>query len=183
MWYAVQTEVGQEEFAKQQIGNLVPEEVWGDCKILYCIRKKRYLGQWHDERRTFLPGYLFLETRDGGHGLEILDGLWEAAENPVYKSGFFPVRREEEELLKRLTDGQDVIGMSYGVIENGILKISRGVLAGMESRVKRIDRHKRRGYIRMELDGQEKLAEIGLEITEKTCPVCSESRPRPKEGP
>lgn len=43
-----------------------------------------------------------------------------------------------------------------------------GALTGMESRVKRIDRHKRTGYISIEIDNKERMAEIGLEITEKT---------------
>ena len=65
--------------------------------------------------------------------------------------------------------GKEEIGMSYGVIRDGVLKISRGALVGMESRVRKIDRHKRKGYISMSLDGKEEVAEIGLEITEKTC--------------
>ena len=68
----------------------------------------------------------------------------------------------------KLTEGKDEIGMSYGVIHNGVLEICEGVLRGMESRVKRIDRHKRKGYISMRIDDEEILAEIGLEITEKT---------------
>ena len=61
-----------------------------------------------------------------------------------------------------------MVGMSYGVICDGSLKIQEGVLRGLEGRVKKIDRHKRKGYIAMRLGDEEKMAEIGLEITEKT---------------
>ena len=81
---------------------------------------------------------------------------------------FCPIGPEEEELLTRLTGGRDEIGMSYGVIEKGILKIRSGVLTGMESQIKKIDRHKRKGFISMRLDGREKLVGVGLEITEKS---------------
>ena len=57
---------------------------------------------------------------------------------------------------------------SYGVIEKGILKVSSGVLTGMESRIKKIDRHKRKGFISMRIDDKEKLVGVGLEITEKS---------------
>ena len=67
-----------------------------------------------------------------------------------------------------MTGGRDEIGMSYGVIEKGILKIRSGVLTGMESQIKKIDRHKRKGFISMRLDGREKLVGVGLEITEKS---------------
>lgn len=71
-------------------------------------------------------------------------------------------------LLVKLTDGKDEIGMSYGVIEKGVLKVNSGVLRGMESRIKKIDRHKRKGFISMRLDDQERLVGVGLEITEKS---------------
>lgn len=81
----------------------------------------------------------------------------------------FPMKKEEETLLTRLTDGKDEIGMSYGIIQDGVLKIFSGVLAGMESRVRKIDRHKRKAAIVLKINGEERTAELGLEITAKTC--------------
>ena len=54
------------------------------------------------------------------------------------------------------------------MIEKGILKVRSGVLTGMESRIKKIDRHKRKGFLSMRIDNQEKLVGVGLEITEKS---------------
>lgn len=80
-----------------------------------------------------------------------------------------PVGKEEEKLLERLAGGWDEIGMSYGVIENGTLNIKEGVLARLESAVKKIDRHKRKGYISLSLPGgEEKLVCVGQKITEKS---------------
>lgn len=79
-----------------------------------------------------------------------------------------PVKREEEDVLERLTGGKNEIGMSYGVIQDGVLHICGGVLEGLEPRVRKIDRHKRKGSIAISLDGRETMADIGLEITEKT---------------
>lgn len=152
----VETGEGQEEaFIGQAEGPEIPGGQW---RILYCVRKKRYLGQWHHKRERFLPGYLFWVTDKEGYPKQDLG----------YGRRFCPIKQEEEELLLRLTCGKDEISMSYGVIHDGILKIYDGALVGMESRVRKIDRHKRKGIISMEIGNKEILAEVGMEITEKT---------------
>jgi len=168
VWYAIRTGIGQEEQVRQQVKKRMPKGAHGDCRILYCVKKKKYLGQWHDKRECFLPGYLFLITED-------LEPVWkETGQKPETASilGWggicSPVRNEDAETLMKLTRGKDEIGMSYGVIRSGTLEIYEGVLRGMEASVKRIDRHKRKGYIGMRIGDEEELAEIGLEITEKT---------------
>ena len=111
---------------------------------------------------------MFLITDNPQPVSEALERVTEFTRILGVGSSFCPIRPEEEELLTRLTNGKDEIGMSYGVIEKGTLKVRSGVLAGMESRIKKIDRHKRKGFISMRLDGREKLVGIGLEITEKS---------------
>ena len=137
--------------------------------MLYCISKKRYLWEWHEERERFLPGYLFLVTNDAGAASRPLKEITELIRLLGDGREACPMGKEEEELLEKLAGDRDEIGMSYGVIENGILKIKEGVLAGLEPAVKRIDRHKRKGYISLSLpDGGERLVGVGLEITEKS---------------
>lgn len=169
MWYVVQTGAGREENMKKRAERMLPRDMYRDCKVLYCIRKKRYLGEWHEEKERFLPGYMFLVTNDPEPANEALGRMTEFVRLLGYDGKICPVRKEEEELLKRIAGENDEIGMSYGVIEGGVLKIRDGVLAGMESSVRKIDRHKRRGYIGLSLpDGGEKLVGVGLEITEKS---------------
>lgn len=168
MWYVIQTKTGQEEPMRQRVEKMLPDSSYEDCKILYYVKKKKYLGEWHEERERLLPGYMFLITDDPEPVSEALGRMTEFTRLLGTGSSFCPIRPEEEELLNKLTNGKDEIGMSYGVIEKGILKVRSGVLTGMESRIKKIDRHKRKGFISMRLDDQEKLVGVGLEITEKS---------------
>ena len=164
MWYAVRTEEGQEETARQKANSAMSGLTHDRWRVLYCVKKKRYLGQWHDERKCFLPGYLFLVTEGFDSvliGADRMKGIFGA------DGGFGPVRGEEASLLERLSGGTEEIGMSYGVIRNGVLEISDGALMGMESWIRRIDRHKRQGYISMKIHDRETIASIGLEIQEK----------------
>ena len=168
MWYVIQTKTGQEEPMRQRVEKMLPDDSYEDCKILYYVKKKKYLGQWHEERERLLPGYMFLITDNPKPLSEALHRMTEFTRLLGTGSSFCPIRPEEEELLNRLTNGKDEIGMSYGVIEKGILKVRSGVLTGMESRIKEIDRHKRKGFLSMRIDNQEKLVGVGLEITEKS---------------
>ena len=137
--------------------------------MLYCISKKRYLGEWHEEREQFLPGYVFLITDDFGEASQLFQEIAEFIRLLGYGKEACPIGKEEEKLLERLAGGWDEIGMSYGVIENGTLNIKEGVLARLESAVKKIDRHKRKGYISLSLPGgEEKLVCVGQKITEKS---------------
>lgn len=179
MWYGIRTEPGREEAVRRLIGRSMSLAGSDDCRILYCIRKKRYRGTWHEEREKFLPGYLFLVTEEMLPETEEADVMPEgrriSPEQPAFKEaarcidGIFPVGYEEEQFLVRLTGGKDEIGMSYGVIRDGTLEIRSGGLVGMEARVRKIDRHKRKGSVTVKLHGVETTAELGLEITEKTC--------------
>ncbi len=170
MWYALQTVKGQEENLKKQIKALESEKKRDDWKIFYCVKKKKYLGQWHDKTELFLPGYLFLVTKE--RNLRI-SKISEKTEISVFSAPYeldlkiWPVKWEEEEFIERLTRENDEIGMSYGVIRNGVLEVLDGALVGMESRVRKIDRHKRKGYVSIEICGEEVITEIGLEIIEK----------------
>ena len=168
MWYVIQTKTGQEEPMRQRVEKMLPNDSYEDCKILYYVKKKKYLGEWHEEKERLLPGYMFLVTEDPEPASEALGRMTEFMRLLGAGNSFCPIRQEEEELLIRLINGKDEIGMSYGVIENGTLKIRSGVLTGMESRIKKIDRHKRKGFLSMKLDDQEKLVGVGLEITEKS---------------
>lgn len=189
MWYGIRTEPGREEAVRRLIGRSMSPAGSDDCRILYCIRKKRYRGAWHEERERFLPGYLFLVTEEMRPETEESDVMPEgrgiSTEQPAFKEaarcidGIFPVGYEEEQFLVRLTGGKEEIGMSYGVIRNGTLEIRSGGLVGMESRVRKIDRHKRKGAVTMKLHGVETTAELGLEITEKTG---SPPKPSRREG-
>lgn len=169
MWYAIRTEIGQEEIIREKISKCLSEGNGGNCRVLYCVKKKRYLGQWHDKRESFLPGYVFLVIEEKDREIVawpvFLENYGERL--GIDKKLISYVKKEDERFLTELTIGKDEIGMSYGIIENGVLKIYRGALIGMESKVRKIDRHKRKGYISMKFDNEEKMTEIGLEITAK----------------
>lgn len=77
MWYVIQTKAGREEAVKQRAEKMLPQNAFRECKVLYCISKKRYLGEWHEEREQFLPGYVFLITDDFGEASQLFQEIAE----------------------------------------------------------------------------------------------------------
>ena len=69
----------------------------------------------------------------------------------------------------RISSGSDeqIVSMSEGIIEGTQVIITSGSLMGMEGLIKKIDRHKRKAWLDLELFGRMQQVEVGLEITRK----------------
>lgn len=169
MWYVIQTLAGEEESVKQMIEKYLPKDSYNECKILYYKRKKRYKGEWHEERARLLPGYLFLIADSPWPAWRALKGVTKFSrlvknneENEIY-----PILLEEENFLKKLVGDDGEIEISYGMIESDTVRIISGGLMGMEAVIRKIDRHKRVAYIEMQVFGEVKMVQVGLEILAK----------------
>ena len=74
---------------------------------------------------------------------------------------------EEILLLQRLGGDEHVAVMSEGIIEQSQVKVISGPLAGMEGCIRRIDRHKRRAWLEVDMFGRKQLIQAGIEIVAK----------------
>ena len=78
-----------------------------------------------------------------------------------------PLSEEETALLKRIGAGEGPLEISMGLIENGTVTVTEGPLTGMEGCIRRIDRHKRKAWLEIDMFGRTMEMEVGLEIIEK----------------
>lgn len=83
-------------------------------------------------------------------------------------SGIVSLKEDETELLKNLGVGETPVEMSTGVIVNGSVMITEEPLAGLETCIRKIDRHKRKAWLEIGMFGRTIQIMVGLEITEKT---------------
>ena len=74
---------------------------------------------------------------------------------------------EEEAILRRLVDKDEVVDISKGIIADDRVIITEGPLKGMEGMIKKIDRHRRTVAIEIEMFDRKVLMNVGLEIVEK----------------
>ncbi len=144
-----------------------------DLQEIICFqyqRMLRYGGGWHLERRILLPGYIFLfgnekvelekkkrkklEARDShGDGVE-KEILLSLCESPYLKT--FCSRTDPS-----------LIGISRGIIKDGVPVVTEGPLKGREQLIKRIDRHKRTAKLGVPFEGKTIEITVGLEIYQK----------------
>lgn len=114
-----------------------------------------------------LSGYVFL----------IAENLEQLAENLRKVTGMtrllgtgdeiIPLSQEEVELLLKLGKEEQLVAMSTGIIENDQVRILTGPLQGMEGYIRKINRHKRKAWVSIEMFGRSVDMEVGLEIISK----------------
>ena len=78
-----------------------------------------------------------------------------------------PLSQEEVDLLLKLGKEEQLVAMSTGIIENDQVRILTGPLQGMEGYIRKINRHKRKAWVSIEMFGRSVDMEVGLEIVKK----------------
>jgi transcriptional antiterminator NusG len=129
-------------------------------------------------RKPLFPGYIFIRT-----GIEpdlVADRLAVALRNvggyeQIYSLLHYGddkkdvVVRDEERLhWERLFDEDFCIKGSVGFVVGDMVQVTSGALMGMESRIKKINRHNREAVVEMKMMGAVREVSLMLEIVEKT---------------
>ena len=117
----------------------------------------------HTKLEKVFPGYLFFDTGDPDELSRQLRKEKIMAQNDK----LFVLTPEDVQCL--LFFGRTgVFPMSQGIIVNGRVIILSGPLVGEESRIRKVDRHKRRAWLQIKLFGKPYTVVVGLEISQKT---------------
>lgn len=170
MWYAIWTITGKEDLLEKELQNILPGNLYERCWIPKKMERQKWHGEYMDITKVLFPGYLLLDT---DFPEEIHRTLKKAQRfltfSHLLKNDeiFTPISAKEEQILQKLTGKDGCIDVSVGVIEEGKLHILQGALVGMEAYVVRIDRHKRKAYLEMDLFGRIQKFSAGLEVIEK----------------
>lgn len=168
MWYAVQVSEGMEEQFRNQCLRMMDKKILEQCFIPYYEEKRKYLGAWHTEKKILFAGYIFMCS---SRFMDLSKNLRQLTQTTIL-SGTEEVRiillqEDEVELLKRLSVDEKILELSTGIIVNGKVVITEGPLVGMETCIRKIDRHKRKAWLEVGMFGQMIRIAVGLEITEK----------------
>lgn len=168
MWYVVQVRTGTEESIVQQCEKTVSDSVLERCFIPYYEEKRHIRGKWMIHKKILFPGYVFVVTEK----IEVLFGELQNVIGLTKLLGIgddiVPLREEETQFLMTFGGEKQVVEMSEGIIEQSKVRVISGPLQGMEGCICKIDRHKRKAYLEVEMFGRMQRVQVGLEIVSKT---------------
>lgn len=167
MWYVIQVHTGTEQKICTKCEKIISASILERCFIPYYECKKKFGGKWHIERKVLFPGYVFLVTdqlKELYQGLVQIIGM---ARLLRIEDEILPLSPQEVNLLLKLGGEEQVVEMSEGIIAGSQVQVYKGPLSGMEGTIRKIDRHKRKAWIEIEMFGGSQLVEIGLEIVRK----------------
>ena len=167
MWYVIQVKTGTEEEIRQQCEKVIEKDILERCFIPYCEQMKRYHGEWHKEKKILFPGYVFLisaEEEKLYFRLKKVIGLTKliGTGNEVV-----PLEDEEIRFLQEFGKEDQIVSMSEGIIENDRVVVTKGPLKGNEGLIRKIDRHKRKAWLEVEMFERKIETQVGLEIVGK----------------
>ena len=167
MWYVMQVRTGSEESIKLQCERLIPTAILERCFLPYYEERRSIQGQWKTMRRILFPGYVFVVTENLENMYPFLKQVQGLTKILGTGKEIVPLSGREVAFMKRIGGEEQLVEMSEGIIEGGQVKISTGPLMGMEGCIRKIDRHKRKAWIEVEMFGRMQTVQVGLEIVEK----------------
>lgn len=133
--------------------------------------RKKIKGSWELVEELLTPGYIYCKTSmtDVDELAQQIKQVPAFARALAQDGKIIPLSADEERWLCALTGtgSEHVVDPSYGFIEGDQVVITTGPLVGLETRIKKLDRHKRLAYVEVHLMGRTKLIKVGAEIVRK----------------
>jgi len=130
-------------------------------------------GRVKKEIEPLFPGYVFIESYISSLEFQRRTGYVISSSNDILRllqygdEDDIAMREGEKIALLNLLNDDHCIEPSLGIIEGDQVCIKDGPLVGWESKLKKIDRHKRQALIDIEVMGYQMRINAALEIVQK----------------
>lgn len=167
MWYVMQVLSGEEHRIAGQCKKQINTSCYQDIFVPEYIRKRRYHGTWHEERKVLFPGYVFIDTEDWepiGKELQNISGLTKLLRNA---DEIAPITKEEQHYLMEMMDDNYIVQISVGYLIGEKICITEGALKNYCGYISKIDRHRRTADLMVDFFGRRTKVEVGLEVIKK----------------
>lgn len=168
MWYVLQVQTGREENICIQCRKMIPASILHGCFSPHYEEKRKVQGSWTVREKILFPGYVFVisdrldEMREAFRKVNGLTKLLTTGNEIV------PLTEREVEFIQSFLDeGEALVKMSTGIQTGSQITVLSGPLQGKEAYICKIDRHKRKAWLEVELFGRRQRVEAGLEVVEK----------------
>jgi transcriptional antiterminator NusG len=150
-----------------QCEEIIDTTILEKCFIPDYEQQKKIKQKWQTVRRPLFPGYIFLVTGQVEQLFFELKKVRGMTRLLATGEEIVPLTEAEIDFLQSFGGRNHVVAMSTGIIEGSRVIVESGPLQGREGLIKKIDRHKRKAWLEMEMFGRPQRVEVGLEITKK----------------
>ncbi|MCC8150398.1 MAG: antiterminator LoaP [Lachnospiraceae bacterium] len=171
MWYVMQVRVGSEERICQQCSIRIPESILRRSFVPYSENRMKFHGQWRTQKRRLFPGYVFLDTDDIQETAIRLSRMSDMTKILGVGDEIVPLTEEEVSFMQQLGGDAQVVRLSKLMLDGTQVRVLNGPLKGKEGLICKIDKHKRRVYLEVEMFHRTQRIEVGFEFAvEKAAP-------------
>ena len=167
MWYVIQVRTGTEEEIQRQCETIIDKSILEKSFIPKYEQERKYQGEWHTELKALFPGYVFLVSEEKEKLFFELKRIMGLTKLLGTGETIVPLTNEEVNFLLRLGGKEQTVEMSEGIIENDRVVVTSGPLKGNEGLIRKIDRHKRKAWLEIEMFGRTVEMQVGLEVVGK----------------
>lgn len=171
-WYVLFTRTGREEKAEQYLRKQLDTNTFTPF-IPMSETIFRISGQIRKELKSLFPSYVFIESEVSSREfIKNTKNIISASKDIIRflqydDTGDIAMRKHEKNMLLGLCNDARYIESSRGIIVGTRVYIKEGPLMGLESIIRKIDRHKRRAIIELDFMGTVRQISMALEIVEK----------------
>ncbi len=195
-WFIARVRIGSEENVRQRCLDYVKlsaDNMIRDCYVFRYEEQRRIRGEWIVQKKILFPGYVFIAVELTGNAkkerlsdtvkTELMPGDMKPEKLKKIEQAIRGIKgviellkrdekpavlnKEEVQLLRLFGDCEQRVGVSEGVIEQSKIKVYSGPLAGKEKYIRKIDRHKRKASLEIQIFGETKRVQVGLEIVSR----------------
>ncbi|MXP75970.1 hypothetical protein GN277_11420 [Lachnospiraceae bacterium WCA-9-b2] len=164
IWYLFPCRKQEEQKTLNLCRRCFSQEALQDTFLLTYDCMRRYQGTWHLEKKLIFPANVVLESKNE----KLLEYEIRQGRDEIGKSReILKISPDEENFLRFLCGDKKHVGMSRGVIFEGVTKVTEGPLKGLEAQICKIDRHKRLARLETPQGENVRYVLAGLEIMEK----------------
>ena len=117
--------------------------------------------------KSLFPWYLFFISEYPDELEKLLKKILGFAQLLGDDDDPIPLYPQEEEFLRKYTNADKVVEMSYGYILGERIIVTDGPMKDYQGKIVHIDRHKRKAVLEVEFFGRRTEVTVGLEIVKK----------------
>lgn len=170
-WYVLFVRTGTEYKVEQYLRKILNADIYTPFLPIIEVFFK-ISGIVKNEFKPLFPGYIFIETDILGEefikAMNVLAcDLCDIVNILRYSETEIAMRDDDKSFLLSLFNENYCVKPSKGIIKQNKIYITEGPIMGLESNIKKVDRHKRLAWIELKLMNSFHLISLPLEIIEK----------------